>query len=380
MERRKTRRLWVVLVVMLLARCSAFGGDSSPPLVTPRPTPLLTPVYATQPLTTEISTSVVELAILSSGTSGPIAALAFTSDGYELLAVQGMDGDLQRWRIEDGVLLQTLDVGPIGLAAVAFDRQARLVATGAGKTDLAIKAGYAADFAGARVWDTRSGELVLDTGEDSIIPVTDVALSSDGRWLAAVSDSGIGFYEVDTGASPFGIAREVDESPRVPQPSITAATFGPVGNWAAYADDIGWVLIEEWKSGVPGHHQNVAIERGGRKITPLPLALAIDPSRHRMAMVTAEFLVVWNLQAKLNKMLIKETQPSSPLSGLVFSPDGNLLAVGTAGGWQLWSVKDKELLIESDEPTYAVAFNPDGRLFAWGDTDGVVHLWGVPAP
>jgi WD40 repeat protein len=27
---------------------------------------------------------------------------------------------------------------------------------------------------------------------------------------------------------------------------------------------------------------------------------------------------------------------------------------------------------------YAVTFSPDGRLFAWGDANGVVHLWGVP--
>jgi hypothetical protein len=54
--------------------------------------------------------------------------------------------------------------------------------------------------------------------------------------------------------------------------------------------------------------------------------------------------------------------------------------VGTTSGWQLWSVGNKKLLLENERATFAVTFSPDGRLFAWGDTEGDIHLWGVPAP
>jgi hypothetical protein len=30
----------------------------------------------------------------------------------------------------------------------------------------------------------------------------------------------------------------------------------------------------------------------------------------------------------------------------------------------------------SYQAIFAVTFNPDGRLLAWGDAEGVVHLWG----
>lgn len=30
----------------------------------------------------------------------------------------------------------------------------------------------------------------------------------------------------------------------------------------------------------------------------------------------------------------------------------------------------------TDQTVFAVTFNPDGRLLAWGDAEGVVHLWG----
>jgi WD40 repeat protein len=323
-------------------------------------------------LTAETSTNIVELATLSDRSSNPIAALAFTSDGTELLAVHGIEGIMERWRVKDVALLETTNVGPVGMAAVSFDDQAQLMAIGAGRTEPAIKAGYDVDLAGVRVWDTRAGALIVDTSKDDHY-VTDVALSSDGQWLAKIYPGGITFLDADTGIYDFGFSWEAYESPI--QPSITTAIFDPAGSWVAYAADLGWVKIDEWDPKVPGLPW--VLQDGGEKKTPTPLALAIDPSRHWMAMVTTESLVMWDLQARFRKEVLKESVPFSPVADLVFSPDGSLLAVGTGGGWQLWSVKDKKLLLEGSEPTYAVTFSPDGRLFAWGDIGGVVHLWGV---
>jgi WD40 repeat protein len=344
--------------------------------VTPQPTPALTPIYPTLPLTPQNSAQAVELATLSNEPSDPIAALAFTSDGHELLAVHGTKGILQHWRVEDGVLLRTLDIGPVGMAAVAFDAQAKLVAVGAGQIEPASQAGYATDVNGTRVWDTWSGELILDTGK-YIGPASDVTLSADGRWLAETYPDGLGVLETRTGADAWSFIYETDTvRKRGGRPSLATATFDPSGTWLAYANDANWVQIEEWDPQVPGLGWTIQI----KDEEETPLALAIDSSRHRMAMVTTEAFIVWDLQAQLNNMLIEEPLPSSPLAGLVFSPDGNLLAVGTAGGWQLWSVGDKRLLVENEQATFAVTFSPDGRLFAWGDTQGVIHLWGVPAP
>jgi WD40 repeat protein len=379
-KHKRKRHLWLISLIIYVVGCSALSGESLPSRLTPQPTLELTPIHPTLPLSPKNGARARELVTLSGELSEPVAALAFTPDARELLTVHGTDGLLQRWWLEDGTLMQTLDIGPVGLAAVAFDAQAELVATGAGLIEPAIQAGYAVDISGARVWDTQSGDLILDTSENDRRRATDVVLSPDGHWLAEVYQAGITFSEIDTGASPYGFAMEVFESPRKPQPSITAAALDPVGTWVAYADDIGWVRIEEWNSGVPGHHQNATIEHGGREESPTPLALAIDPSRHRMAMVTTEFLIVWNLQAQFNKMLIQESLPSSPLASLVFSPDGSLLSVGTASGWQIWSIENKKLLLENEHPTFAVAFSPDGRIFAWGDTEGDIHLWGVPTP
>jgi WD40 repeat protein len=376
MKQHKKQHLWLMSLVILMVGCSALGGDPPPPRVTPQSTSVLTPIYPTLPLTPQNGTRAVELATLSTESSGPIAALAFTSDGRELLAVHGIEGVLQRWRVEDGVLLSTMDVSPVGMAAVAFDAQARLVAIGAGQTEPAIQAGYAADVSGARVWDTRSGELILDTSEYGGY-ATDVALSSDGRWLVEAYPDGLDVLETGTGVSVGGFAVVTCEWKEGHGcPSITAATFGPAGTWLAFADDTGWVKIEEWDPKVPGLGWTLHWEER----VETPLALAIDPSRQQMAAVTTAHLLMWDLQARFRKEVLKESVPPSPLAGLAFSPDGALLAVGTTSGWQLWSVGNKKLLLENERATFAVTFSPDGRLFAWGDTEGDIHLWGVPAP
>jgi WD40 repeat protein len=70
--------------------------------------------------------------------------------------------------------------------------------------------------------------------------------------------------------------------------------------------------------------------------------------------------------------------PSGPAGALAFNPAGDLLAVGTAVGWQIWDVEQQELVMEKEaEGVYALTFSPDGRWFAWGDANGVVHLWAV---
>jgi hypothetical protein len=212
----------------------------------------LTPIYPTLPLTPQNSAQAVELATLSNEPSGPIATLAFTSDGRELLAVHGIEGILRHWQIKDSVLVSTLDVGPVGLGAAAFDAQAHLLAVGAGHTEPAVRAGYTADVDGARVWNTQSGELILDTGEYSG-PATDVALSADGRWLVETYPDGFNISDTRTGAGVRGLAIVTCEWKKgLGCPSITAAAFDPDGTWLAFADDVGWVKIEEWDPEVSG--------------------------------------------------------------------------------------------------------------------------------
>jgi WD40 repeat protein len=76
------------------------------------------------------------------------------------------------------------------------------------------------------------------------------------------------------------------------------------------------------------------------------------------------------------------TDTFGPTFSVAFSPNGKVLAAGTAEGQiRLWRVTDGQPLLTCEGhlgAVWSVAFSPDGRLLAGGSTDGTVRLWEVP--
>ncbi|MCK6625390.1 MAG: NB-ARC domain-containing protein [Anaerolineae bacterium] len=75
------------------------------------------------------------------------------------------------------------------------------------------------------------------------------------------------------------------------------------------------------------------------------------------------------------------TDTFGPTFSVAFSPDGKVLAAGTAEGQvRLWRVTDGQPLLTCEGhlgAVWSVAFSPDGRLLVSGSTDGTVRLWDV---
>jgi WD40 repeat protein len=73
------------------------------------------------------------------------------------------------------------------------------------------------------------------------------------------------------------------------------------------------------------------------------------------------------------------TDTFGPIFSVAFSPNGKVLAAGTAEGQvRLWRVIDGQPLLTCDGHLgagWSVAFSPDGRLLASGSTGGMVCLW-----
>jgi serine/threonine protein kinase len=75
------------------------------------------------------------------------------------------------------------------------------------------------------------------------------------------------------------------------------------------------------------------------------------------------------------------TLQTGTTSRVMFSPDGKILATGSANKLQLWRVNDGQLLATLPIPSggwiHNLAFAPDGQLLASGSSDGMIRLWRV---
>jgi WD40 repeat protein len=380
-----------LLVFVIILTVSCMSTQSVPTLPIPRID--IEPALFDSGITSNNASSLIEVAQLSSENAGPIAALTFTSDMEELLAVHAKEGVLRRWRLAGGVLSQAFDVYPIEFGAVAFDVDRSLLATGAGVEWEKYK--KEDEYLGIRIWNTQTGQLVLRAGEGydaSSGPLTrslmlDVALQPNGDWVLVIDASAdvalegfkeVHMYEVVTGRIGNLL---VNLTSRKEEDDFDVIAFDAQGEFYAAANEAGKVAIYRFNPPHYSEQEQALLERAEDSLGPTPLALAFDPTRHWLAGIRGTALIVWDLQSLSYPHQIEAQISRVPglTASLAFDPSGKLLAVGTIDGWQIWDVESRQLLLQGSEAgVYAVTFSPDGWLFAWGDAAGVVHIWGVP--
>jgi len=103
----------------------------------------------------------------------------------------------------------------------------------------------------------------------------------------------------------------------------------------------------------------------------------------------ASSLYLWDMQPDSQPiMLLDATQDYQMVNSLAFAPNAGLLAVGggneyleTNSDIQLWNAKTQTTaatLSGHHGSVAALAFSPDGTLLASGSADGTIRLWGIP--
>jgi WD40 repeat protein len=84
----------------------------------------------------------------------------------------------------------------------------------------------------------------------------------------------------------------------------------------------------------------------------------------------------------VTRRLVAELSSSATVTAAAFSPDGSILAVGSADGVRLWNVATPghvkqitEVPLGGRGAGSALTFSPDGRILAVGDSVGTAQLW-----
>jgi WD40 repeat protein len=259
------------------------------------------------------------------GHADPISSVAFAPDG-KALATCSSRGEVKLWDVDSAKERRTLSQSGTVLG-LAFLPDGRTLAMSwfepFGKDDKTLTGSYRGTDVkgyrgGVKLWDVESGKERGVLQRQSPRGVTHIALSGDGKTLAAVE----AWRENDGKDIKRGVALWDVESSKV------VHTFNDTA-----------------------------------------FALAFAPDGKTLARSNSEGVMLWDMAAGRQRGKLGDDK--TYVRQLVFSPDGKMLAgcdyQGTVHLWDVAGVKEKATLQHGDAQTAScLAFAPDGKTLAVG--------------
>lgn len=222
----------------------------------------------------------------------------------------------------------------------------------------------------AQVWTRSDGgwRRAADTPPVDGVVLT-VALTPDGRWLAAGAGSAVHVVDLADPARPVAVG-----APLGAEGTVTGVAFAPDGRTlvAAGADR----TVRSWDVADPARPVPGAVFTGA--VAALQ-GVAAGPGGRLAAGGTDGTTYLWSPAEPATPQPL--TGPTGAVHAVAFSPDGGTLAAGSADRTvHLWDVADParpqrgEPLTGPTTWVNTVAFSPDGRRLAFGSSDNGLRV------
>jgi WD40 repeat protein len=280
-----------------------------------------------------------------------VRSLTFSPNGT-LLASGGNDKTAGLWDVASGSLLHRLRGHNQIIPSVTFSPDGSRLATGSYDTTV-------------RLWDVASGEERRCINQPS--PTEIVVFSRDGKRLySGNQDGGIHVWDAFSGEELMKRSGH-DGAVHAVAALQDGATLASAGSDR---------VIRLWDIGL--RKERVALKGHTGTVT----SLSLSPNGNLIASGAEDQSIrIWGLPLGQVIFTLRGTQESDFVHSLAFSPNGDVLAVGSTMAVRIWKATSGELestLQEASEPfplgSSAVAFSSDGRWLAWSAPQGVIRI------
>ena len=299
-------------------------------------------------------------AILEQNTQFPmeIEAIAFSPDSTTLASA--IAGQIWLWDTSTRQVMRILERHTADVTAIAFSPDGRTIASAGWDWTL-------------RLWDTSTGKLRKTIGEHTSSANT-VAFSPNGKTIISASRGLIHLWDTKGGLLRLWYARTGEHIEHFIDhiDYVSTVVFSPDGKLIASGGFDSRLRL--WDANTGNHI--LTLRGGGPAVAFSPdgelIANQYRGSRNNVT------IGLWDVHTgELRHVLSKH---HSPLTCMIFSPDGKTLASGSQDSeiilWDIPTLQSRQsLTTQHTGPVYSIAFSPDGKTLASGSDDGTLRLW-----